>query len=39
MIILTGFCDMQSFLKYQQKKDGRHFEPDTLSTFQKNPAS
>ena len=25
--------------RYQQKKDGRHFESDTLSTFQKNPAS
>ena len=39
LIISTGFCDMQCFFKDQQKKDGRDFEPDTVSSFQKNQAN
>ena len=30
---------MQSFFKHQQKKDGRHFEPDTLSRLEIAPVS
>mmetsp|Transcript_68496 Transcript_68496/g.112542 ORF Transcript_68496/g.112542 Transcript_68496/m.112542 type:complete len:93 (-) Transcript_68496:125-403(-) len=39
-IILTSFFAICSvFFKDQRKKDGSYFEPDTISIFQKTPAS
>ena len=32
-------CYLQSFSKDQRKKDRSDFEPDTMSSFQKIPAS
>ena len=32
-------CHLQCFFKDQRKKDRSEFEPDTMSSFQKTPAS
>ena len=32
-------CHLQCFSKHQRKKDRSDFEPDTMSSFQKTPAS